>query len=563
MENYLILKRNIMIDKIITSKNSIFAPSVAKESSIDLPTFLSNRFYSVNHSHNSAIITGSSLAYQNFDLEHDTILDSAGISITKNKLGVINGARVAVTDGLGGGVGDQEEDNNIHKVAHSTCNVFLDSNKNIDVTLNLITPPASSSGKPIKLRPEDAHASMAAFIYNYDPNKGYSSEFANVGDGLIIVLDKQLKIKHTVCARHIYRGLGQWTPPSVQMLAAVPNRDQLIIKQTLALDEGDIIVAMTDGIWGEFESNLLSQTAEQRDIEINRHTFEALFDTLRDKQNPSTFEIAQLITKQAMSKSLERRQILSKLIEDIKQECFSQKEIKTIDEVLKYCANQEKAELANTLKSILFEQGMNDGIIYFIDQVTQIPLDIVMQDLNHRCVGDCSTINVTRVFYYLDEIIRTFITYPENNQALAATLKLTIKTEADLEEAFGRLALEMRQTEVESKFSEVVFEPAFERKTLNKAQKILTYYFHISKLLDSERSYENKLTYVARFLTQETDLEKNDTRILLSMLNNQIKPKVAFRTLFQNQNKLYNRFLDEITAAIDGNEQNGNRCTML
>ncbi|KTD06148.1 Phosphocholine hydrolase Lem3 [Legionella gratiana] len=549
-----------MRDKVITSKNSIFAPSISKDNSIDLVTFLSKRFYSVNHSHNSAIITGSSLAYGGEDLEHDTILDSAGVSITKNKLGVINGARVAVTDGLGGGVGDQEEDNNIHKVAYSTCEAFLDSKKNIDATLNLINLPTSSSRKLIKLRPEDAHASMAAFIYNYDSNKGYSGEFVNVGDGLIIVLDKQLKMKHTICARHIYRGFGQWTPPSVQMLESAPDRNKLIIKQTLELDEGDIIVSMTDGIWGEFESNLISQTTEQRDIAIDRLTFEALFDQLKGKQNPSTFEIAELITRQAMSKSLERRKILLKLIDDIEQECFPQKEIKTIKEVLDYCANHGRVELANTLKSILFEQGMNDGVVYFIDKVDQIPLDIVMQDLTGRCVGDCSTINVTRVPHHLDELVRCFITNPENHRTLATFLKAAIKSELDLKETFERLALEMRQIEVESNFSEAIFEPVFKKETLNKAQKLLTHYFRISTHLDSERSYEKRLTYVTRYLTQEAVLEKNDIDSLLSMLHSQIKPKIAFKTFFQNQNKLYNKFLTEIATEIDSAEPCGKQC---
>lgn len=133
-----------MRDKIITGKKIIFSQSVAKDQTKDLSNFLAERFYSVNQSHNHAIIIGSSLSHQENDIEHDTILDTSGVLVTTDTNGIVNGARVATTDGLGGGNGDEEEDDEIYKVSHFSCENFLNCDQNIDTTLNLITQPKAS-----------------------------------------------------------------------------------------------------------------------------------------------------------------------------------------------------------------------------------------------------------------------------------------------------------------------------------------------------------------------------------------------------------------------------------
>lgn len=540
--------------KIITGKKIIFSPSVEKDHSKDLSEFLSERFYSVNQNHNQAIIIGSSLAHQDQDMEHDTILDSSGVLITADKIGVINGARIAISDGLGGGNGDQQEDDNIHIVAHSICEAFLDYDNDLDTTLDLIRQSTSPTKKHDRWKKDSAHASLGAFIYQYNQREGYSGEFANIGDGLIIVLDKQYKIKHMISARHVYRGFGMWTPPSLQTLTSTANRDDVLIRKTLELAEGDIIVSMTDGIWGELPSSLISQTQDQRNIGIDKKPFEALFEELMDIPYPSSFDIARIITNHAMSQSLERRKILVTLINEIEQQHFQERSIKTINEVLAYFIKAGNPAIAKTLQAILFEQGLNDGITYF-DNV-EIPLDVVMQDLKSRTVGDCSTINVTRIPYHLDELIRCYITYPEKGQSLAPQFKANVGSETDLEEAFQRLSLEIKQTEVDCKLSEAHFEKVFKKDTLDRTQAILIHYFRTSTHLDSIKSYQERLTYLSTYLTKEVSLEKNDIRLLLSMLEGEVRPKSGFfQTLFgENQNKLYNAFHKEIELQFPDDE---------
>lgn len=133
-----------MRDRIITSKKVIFSQAIAKDLTNDLENFLSARFYSVNQSHNCAIVIGSSLAHQDQDMEQDMILDSSGALVTTDKVGTIDGARVAVTDGLGGGAGDQQEDEIIQKVSQASCEEFLDCDENIDATLDLISQITAS-----------------------------------------------------------------------------------------------------------------------------------------------------------------------------------------------------------------------------------------------------------------------------------------------------------------------------------------------------------------------------------------------------------------------------------
>lgn len=540
-----------MRDKIITGKKIIFLQSVAKDQSKDLSNFLSERFYSVNQSHNHAIIIGSSLSHQEKDIEHDTILDSSGVLVTTDTMGIINGARVAITDGLGGGNGDQEEDDNIHSVSHSSCEDFLSCDQNIDATLNLITQSKASEKKQTtRKKSQNSEASMAAFIYQYNPEKGYVGEFANIGDGLIVILDSHFKIKHMVSACHIYRGFGTWTPPSLQALATTADKDALLVRKTVQLAEGDIIVSMTDGIWGELKTRLIAQTNDRREIGVDKEYFKTLFDELTDTPYPSSFDIARIITHRAMSRSLERRKILIKLINEIEQQHFQEKSVKTINEVLEHFIKTGNTETAQTLKAILFEDGLSDGITYF--ENIEIPLEMVMQDLKSRTVGDCSTINVTRIPYHLDELIRGFINYPEKHQILAPLFKAAIKSETNLEEAFERLSLETVQPEIECPFSEAHFEQAFKKETLDKTQAVLIHYFRISIGLDSKKSYQERLNVLSSYLSKESSLEKNDIKLLISMLDSEIKPKTGiFQTLFgENQSKLYKAFHKKIELQL-------------
>ncbi|HAT1595442.1 TPA: phosphocholine hydrolase Lem3 [Legionella pneumophila] len=550
-QNKLVSTSCNMRDKIITGKKIIFLQSVAKDQSKDLSNFLSERFYSVNQSHNHAIIIGSSLSHQEKDIEHDTILDSSGVLVTTDTMGIINGARVAITDGLGGGNGDQEEDDNIHSVSHSSCEDFLSCDQNIDATLNLITQSKASEKKQTtRKKSQNSEASMAAFIYQYNPEKGYVGEFANIGDGLIVILDSHFKIKHMVSACHIYRGFGTWTPPSLQALATTADKDALLVRKTVQLAEGDIIVSMTDGIWGELKTRLIAQTNDRREIGVDKEYFKTLFDELTDTPYPSSFDIARIITHRAMSRSLERRKILIKLINEIEQQHFQEKSVKTINEVLEHFIKTGNTETAQTLKAILFEDGLSDGITYF--ENIEIPLEMVMQDLKSRTVGDCSTINVTRIPYHLDELIRGFINYPEKHQILAPLFKAAIKSETNLEEAFERLSLETVQPEIECPFSEAHFEQAFKKETLDKTQAVLIHYFRISIGLDSKKSYQERLNVLSSYLSKESSLEKNDIKLLISMLDSEIKPKTGiFQTLFgENQSKLYKAFHKKIELQL-------------
>ncbi|MCE0724403.1 phosphocholine hydrolase Lem3 [Legionella resiliens] len=535
-----------MRNKIITNKKVIFSRAIAKDSANELENFLSTRFYSVNQSHNCAIVIGSSLAHQDQDMEQDMILDSSGALATTDKVGTINGARVAVTDGLGGGAGDQQEDEMIHEISQASCEAFLDCDENIDATLDLISQATASRKNSDGKGTYDAHASIAAFIYKYQQGERYSGEFANIGDGLIIVLDKHYKIKNTLCARHIYRGFGTWTPSSLQTLTSTSNRDNVLVRQTLELAEGDIIVSMTDGIWGELASDLISQTKDHRDIDIDRKSFETLLEGFNGVPYPSSFDIARRITNQAISQSLKRRKTLVTLIQEIEEQDFQEKAIKTVNDALAYLVKIGHHKTAKTLKAVLFEQAMNDGITYFENM--EIPLDVVMHDLKSRTVGDCSTINVTRIPYHLDELIRCFIRYPEKCRVLSPQFEVTIKSEADLEQAFKRLSLEVIQSEVESGLSKVHFAPAFKKETLNKTQTVLTHFFRITTHLDSKKSYQKWLSNLSAYITQESSLEKEDIKLLLSMLEDKIKPKKGFFQTFlgENQSKLYKAFQKQI-----------------
>lgn len=540
-----------MREKVITGKKIIFSHSVAKDHSKKLSTFISDRFYSVNQSHNSAIVIGSSLSHQDKDIDEDRILDSSGACVTTDKTGVINGARVTVNDGLGGGAGDPEEDKEIHRVSHWCCEAFLGSEENMETTLASIGSSTSSKHKDY-----DAHASMAAFTYKHEQEGHYSGEFANIGDGLIIIMDKHHKIKNSLCARHIYRGFNTWTPASVQMFSSTANKDNVLIRKTLALTEGDIIVSMTDGIWGELATHLISETEDYRDLNLDQKSFEDLLGGLGDASYPSTFSIAQIITNYAMSQSFRRRQTLVELIFEMEQQNFPEKSIKTVSEALAYLDKTGQQKTANTLKDILFHQGLNDGVVY--SNTVEIPLEFVMQDLKKRTVGDCSTINVHRVPYQLDELIRCFIIHPQKRLLLLPKLEMAIKSEANLDEAFKRLSREVKQTEIDSSFSELHFKPTFKKEVLDKTHAVLLHYYRLSPHLSNKKHYQQCLTHVKEYLAQENSWEKDEFPLLLSLLDSKLKPqKGIFHTfLGVNQKKLYKEFRKQVELQFLGDESN-------
>ncbi|HCE5502940.1 TPA: phosphocholine hydrolase Lem3, partial [Legionella pneumophila] len=131
----------------------------------------------------------------------------------------------------------------------------------------------------------------------------------------------------------------------------------------------------------------------------------------------------------------------------------------------------------------------------------------------------------------------------------------------DLEEAFHRLSLETVQAEIECPISEAHFERAFKKETLDKTQAVLTHYFRISTGLDSKKNYQERLNDLSAYFSKESSLEKNDIKLLLSMLDSEIKPKTGvFQTLFgENQNKLYKAFHKKIELQLlDGEIENKN-----
>lgn len=91
---------------------------------------------------------------------------------------------------------------------------------------------------------------------------------------------------------------------------------------------------------GELKTCLIAQTNDRRDIGVDKEYFKTLFDELTDAPYPSSFDIARIITHRAMSRSLERRKTLIKLINEIEQQHFHEKSVKTINEVLEYLLRQ-------------------------------------------------------------------------------------------------------------------------------------------------------------------------------------------------------------------------------
>jgi hypothetical protein len=514
--------------EIVSTEIVVPAPSIEQSGIHEKSeTFMASRFYACSLSHNSAILVGSSHAHQHMPHEEEHVLDAAASTFIKDINGVVIGVRQATADGLGGSLDDPKENQSIAKVAEFSCKQFVRSTTTARDAYHAIAieSPEQSLNLVVNQKYE-SHCAMAAASFTYSGKGTYHGELSNMGDTMILVLDKDFNIKALHPARQIYRGFGMWTPPSVQMMTRSKMKHHF---NSFELDasEGDLIISMTDGIWGELPFfTKIGEDVREHSIDVTK------LDTVSNRKPHFPIHTCSLeILTQALDNSLKKRAGLFNLVKELSALSFI-KEPHTATEVLKHLEDSGKKELADQLYQVLFVGNGGDGVIYF--KGVDIPFSMVMTDLQNRTAGDCSTINMVRLPFHMDELIRAFINHPENRGQILKELLPSLNSPEKLQEAISRLKLEVILEEPKMLLKHLETKPVFSPHMLNDLHILLQ---HIAKahVLLRNGDYKSKIIAVTEYM----ETIKNPIRDhLFDLIKQELVPPQSFLDYFFDEKRV-------------------------
>ncbi len=459
-------------------------------------SYFGNAFYALSRSHNQGMLIGSSYAFQQQDIAKELVLDAAAMAFNFDDRGVIDGGKMATADGLGGSEEDQDESKSIAKISQYACAYFVKSRTNTDTALFNIAANSVNLALPrTTAQKYDSTCALATTQFDYQQNGTYRVELANVGDTCIVVLDADGKVKYQVSATQSFRGFGVWSPNSVQMLTASPNNlAEICQKEILTLNQGDIILSMSDGIWGELEVEVAKKASESKALKLAP---DALSSLIAGNTQQSICQLLAGIVGAAMANSLQKKNTLVKIVNGLEKINFPP-EIQFIDQVMTYLTKNNLKTLADKLYQLLFENGEGDGMGYFKEKIGLIPLTYVLQDLKNRTLGDCSTINAVRLPYRLDELIRAFIRYPKNQLTLLTEISGYSRDELMI--SIQRLANERTITQPRMKAANQQFGLVFEPAILEQTYQLLNHYLAINQILKTAVNKSDALKQVDAYL---------------------------------------------------------------
>ncbi|MBA2652708.1 MAG: hypothetical protein H0U73_10635 [Tatlockia sp.] len=550
-------------DEIVSSTIKIVSPSISSTLSDSKDEFMAKRFYIMSVSHNSAVIIGSTLAMQQKSIENEQVLDAAAMTFVKDETNINVGIRQATADGLGGSLEDEGENDHLAKTTSSACKSFIESDEPASLIYKKI---AENSKAGQSFQEYDSHCAMATALFSYQGKGKYQGKLANMGDTLLLVLSPDLRVKKQIAAQHIYRGFNSWSPASVQML--IEDRyKKFLVDEFYEAKEGDFIIAMTDGVWSELPLQPMKTPGEElREFSIDETALGNILKNSKLKAHFSTHELALSLLSYASLVSLKKRHQLLRLVNELKQLVVSNQT--TVEQVLELLIKQDKQETATLLETILFNEEGGDGVVYLKN--VEIPFWFVLEDLQKRTVGDCSTLNVTRLPYYLDECIRALVKEPENVATIMPKLLLEVSSVTTIKQAIRRLLQENVLSNSQSLVGQMVFGKSFDDQILTEIETLLIAVYQIKKIMNLAVAYQDKLNWVSEVFDNFPN--KQLQRTVFKLVEYDLKPGFSVYSLFflsseqetyNSLAKLYGPGLPLSTLINDIKEEELPRCSLI
>ena len=443
--------------------------------------FICERFQYFAPSHNLSIICGSSfLDKKVIEPTIHCVCDAASVRQCKtpNDDSLLNiSLSFAVADGLGYDTEDQIFNDSLGEVAGKACEYYVKKVAMFDEEIDCkhFLKDIGIESEKHKLYSNlyrsycDSKNSLAGgnIIYNKDQ---YQAQLVNIGDTMIWVIDgSSYQIKEIIPAKVHHRFRSNYSPQSIQELSGSFDRVDLEFSK-INLNEGDFVVAMTDGVYSCFEKDMEVTESEKLDLKGNlpdhrRISFQDHFcnysfaDLIRGDLNNnnndnnniieninnqnylSAYELGKIILSKGIELFLQDKNSTDKLMEDLNNLIDSQPEksellAMTLEKFLLYTIDKDE-EFHKRLDNYLNDCGKQDGVSFYLDKAIVKDLIYVLSRQNF---GDCSTISVVRMPYFIDEVLKTFILDNYNlTPQVVNIIKEKIKDDDELDRIINRL----------------------------------------------------------------------------------------------------------------------------
>ncbi|KTD23504.1 protein phosphatase 2C domain-containing protein [Legionella maceachernii] len=418
--------------------------------------FLQERFNFFGNTQ-SLIVSGST--YSNATSENTYgVLDASVTDYLYDEHGVRIGLTMATADGLDHSA-DKQENLSTALVSSSACESFVNKSKQLTTfdtdTVQQLMLEAGEESKKSKLSPTyNSKSSLAATVIYRQPNGAMKAIIGNVGDGMIVVIDgKTGDIKQVVAARDYQRhqmgGFSQYIPNSVQDLT---EDNVAVAAEFIELDtikEDDIIIQMTDGIWGEFECTKEQHEVDGQTYRAHQLTSKALF--YFDKLIRELETIVQLGENLLTGLSLlacTKRNKFQELIQALQP--FSETLLKkSFLSRVDYEAYTISVWLEEIRQSGDSGPGIADDLQRYLQEsqedihynINTCPAKLLAQDLQRKGLGDCATIAIMQVPNHKKELVRALISNPQHRSALLARIEKEV-SEKELDDIITSLSQE-------------------------------------------------------------------------------------------------------------------------
>lgn len=328
----------------------------------------------------------------------------------------------AVSDGLG-----YEEDD--HQFNQSVAAVSTEFSKrwvsnvfefNCDSTqlrehLKTISSSASESISD-ELQKHRPACSLSSGVLQYSKGQ-WQGRFNNIGDGMIVIISSDCTVKTVIPATVMHRSRGNYSPDGVQELTTRFAEKVKMHDEIVKLDEGDIVLYMTDGAYSglpltstssmETEKSWGKEYPIFRQTEIIKDELNKILAPLRLKGRFSTYDVSSLILEVQTDKFLEEFNLTKGILKHIQKDVKSNGKLSdsTLRQYLTYL-EQKDPTFAKVLLDYLQNAGHHDGVEFDIERAYVSDLHKILETQEY---GDCTTISAIRVPSYKYELIKTYL----------------------------------------------------------------------------------------------------------------------------------------------------------
>jgi len=458
--------------------------------------FFDERFEIFAPNANSCIISGSSIGYPNIEYT-EAHLDAAATSFITDNTGVITEIRMATADGLGDSRTDVIQNNATRKAAQVATAVFctLPNTSTIRQRFLNISEKVNQETRSGQIQGD---AALAGTIVQLS-EQAISCQFANVGDTMIIVLDRaNLSVKYIVPPHITSQGSNIWAPLSLRqfqrwVVKGLSTECAQFQTADVIINPGDFIIQMTDGAWSELKKKRIEHAAGNEkwiEYSIDKDYFaQIIADKSPLTDAPMPMQIADSLIRKILKQTLAQRLHFNNLFSKIKDNLNVQDKFITIKEWLDTFADKTNAI---ELESYLFDTE-HDGICF----TPEAPAYMAAEWLKEFCFGDCTTISVTQVPDRKRELIRALVDNPKNSSTLLPMIAECLQGQ-NITPLFNQLRAEKCLGPIGAKLSTLEIVNVHPKNDLDVAENLVAAYLKIQVFLQDLQLTEIAQLYASQ-----------------------------------------------------------------